>query len=74
MISSPEETQGTSEKACPLYTQKSKQLGQGRQQDTASNWGRLRLPSTWSLELLGPGKGTKRRPNQVCAFVEYPRT
>ena len=20
------------------------------------------------------GKGTKRRPNQVCAFVEYPRT
>ena len=29
--------------------------------------------STWSPELLRPGKGTKRRPNQVCAFVEYPR-
>ena len=25
--------------------------------------GRLRSPSTWSPELLGPGKGTKRRPN-----------
>ena len=23
-------------------------------------------------ELLGPGKGTKHRPNQICAFVEYP--
>ena len=29
------------------------------------------LPSTWSPELLGLGKGTKRRLNQVCAFVEY---
>ena len=27
-----------------------------------------------SPELLRPGKGTKCRPNQVCAFVEYPRT
>ena len=35
---------------------------------------RVRLPSTWSPELLVPGKGTKRRPNQVCAFVEYLRT
>ena len=25
-------------------------------------------------ELLGPGKGTKHRSNQVCTFVEYPRT
>ena len=25
-------------------------------------------------ELLGPGKGTKRRPDRVCVFVEYPRT
>ena len=32
------------------------------------------LPSTWSPELLGPRKGTKRRPNRVCAFVEYPST
>ena len=28
-------------------------------------------PNTWSPELLGPGKGTKRRPNGVCAFEEY---
>ena len=34
----------------------------------------LRSPSTWSPELLGPGKGTKCRPNWVCAFVEYPST
>jgi len=25
-------------------------------------------PSTWSLELLGPGKGTKLTPNRVCAL------
>ena len=36
--------------------------------------GRVHLPSTWLPELLGPGKGTKRRPNWVCAFAEYPRT
>ena len=29
-------------------------------------------PSPWSPELLGHGKGTKRRSNRVCAFVEYP--
>ena len=33
---------------------------------------RLCSPNTSSPELLGPGKGTKRRPNQVCAFEEYP--
>ena len=33
-----------------------------------------RLPSTWSPELLEPGKGTKHMPNQVCTCVEYPRT
>ena len=36
--------------------------------------GRVHSPSIWSLELLGRGKGTKHRPNPVCAFVEYPRT
>ena len=36
--------------------------------------GRVCLPSTWSPELLGPEKGTKHRPNQICAFVEYLRT
>ena len=35
---------------------------------------RLHSPSTWSPELLRPGTGTKSRPNQVCTFVEYPRT
>ena len=33
--------------------------------------GRGCSPSTWSPELLRPGKGTKRRPNRACAFVEY---
>ena len=32
---------------------------------------RLRSPNTWSTEWLGPGKGTKHRPNQVCTFEEY---
>ena len=32
----------------------------------------LRSPTTWSPELLGRGKDTKRRPNRVCTFVEYP--
>ena len=36
--------------------------------------GRVRWPSTRSPELLQPGKGTKRRPHRVCAFVEHPRT
>ena len=33
---------------------------------------RVRSPSTWSPELLGPGKGTKCRPSLACAFEEYP--
>ena len=36
--------------------------------------GTVHSPRTWSLELLGPGKGIKRRPNQVCAFAKYTRT
>ena len=31
-------------------------------------------PSTWLPEPLRPGKGTKRMPNPVYAFVEYLRT
>ena len=31
-----------------------------------------RLLNTWSPELLGPRKGTKRRPNGVCASEDYP--
>ena len=31
-------------------------------------------PNTRSPELLGPGKGTKHRPNRVCTFEEYPST
>ena len=30
-------------------------------------------PSTWSPELLRPGKDTKHTPNQVCALAEYLR-
>ena len=29
-----------------------------------------RSPNTSSAELLGPGKGTKRRPNGICAMPE----
>ena len=36
--------------------------------------GMVHSPSTWSPELLRPGKSTKHRSNWVCAFVEYPRT
>ena len=32
-----------------------------------------RSPNTWSPELLGPGKGTKCRPNWVCASEELPK-
>ena len=35
---------------------------------------RLRSPNTWSPELLGSGKGTKRRHNRVCASEDYPTT
>ena len=35
--------------------------------------GTVHSQSTWSPELLGPGKGTKHMPNQVCALVEFPR-
>ena len=41
---------------------------------TPPHLGRLHLPSNGSPELLGPGKGTKRRPIPVCVLVEYPRT
>ena len=33
----------------------------------------VRLPRTWSPELLRPGKGTKCTPSLVCALAEYPR-
>jgi len=36
--------------------------------------GTVHLSNTWLPELLGPGKGTKRMPNLVCALAEYPRT
>ena len=68
------DTHGTPENARPLYTQKTERLGRRRQEDAASNLGRPCSPSTWSPERLRPGKGTKRRPHRVCAFVEYRRT
>ena len=48
--------------------------GMGEVVRHTTHLGRVCLPSTWSPELLRPGKGTKRRSNQVCDFVEYPRT
>ena len=32
---------------------------------------RVPLPSIWLPELLRPGKGTKLRPNRVCASEDY---
>ena len=66
-ISSPEETNGTPEKVRRLYTQKTERQGWGGDKSQ-----RPCSPSTWSPELLGPWKGTKRRPNRVCTFEEYP--
>ena len=48
--------------------------GTGEVIKTHNTPGTVSSPSTWSPELLGPGKGTKRMPNRVCALVEYPRT
>ena len=48
--------------------------GMGEVIRCTAHLGRVRSPSTWLPELLRPGKGTKRRPNQVYAFVEYTRT
>ena len=36
--------------------------------------GTVHSPRIWLPELLGLEKGTKHTPNQVCAFMEYPRT
>ena len=46
------------------YTQKSEQQGKA-----ISRSDRARQ----TPELLGPGKGTKRRPNRICASEDYPR-
>ena len=53
-------------KACQLYTQKTS----GREGGGDKSQG-PHMPNNWSPELLRPGKSTKRRPNQVCAFEEY---
>ena len=68
-----QETHGTPEMALSLRTQKTEQLDQGgdKMQCTPE---RVHSPSTWSPELLRPGKGIKRTPNRGCAFVEYLRT
>ena len=58
----------------PIVHPENRAAGMGEAIRCTPTWGWLRLPSTWSPELLGPGKGTKRRPNQVCTFVECPRT
>jgi len=58
------EGQHPPEKVHRLYTQKTKRRGGDKSQQRRS-------PNTSSPELLGPGKGTKRRPNQVCASEDY---
>ena len=49
----------------------SQAAGPGEGMKMHSPPGTVCVPSTWSPELLGPGKGTMHTPNQVCAFVEY---
>ena len=34
--------------------------------------GTVHSPRPWSSELLGPGEGTKRMPNRVCALCGVP--
>ena len=53
-------------KACQLYTQKTSGRDGGGDKSQGPH-----MPNNWSPELLRPGKSTKRRPNQVCAFEEY---
>ena len=52
------------EKVRRLFTQKTERQGGDKSQQPRS-------PNTSSPELLRPGKGTKRRPNQVCASEDY---
>ena len=56
--------QHLTEKVRWLYTQNTEQRGGDKSQQ-------LRLPNTSSPELLGPGKGTKCRPNRVCTSEDY---
>ena len=56
-----------------LHTQET-MAGMGEVIRCTTYLGSVHWPSTWSPALLGLGKGTKRRPNRVCAFMEYPRT
>ena len=58
--------------ACPLPPRKPS--GWDRGGDKIHSPSGETTTSTWSPELLGPGKGTKHRPNRVHAFVEYLRT
>ena len=62
-----------------LYTQITEQWGGGKLQQLVQ----LKLCNlliierqvyvlSFLSELLGPGKGTKRRPNRVCASEDYP--
>ena len=67
------DTQHTWEGA-PIVHPENQVVGKGEGTSCILNWGQLHVPSTWSPELLGPGTGAKRRPNQVCAFVEYLKT
>ena len=58
----------------PIVHPENRAAGTGEAIRCTPTWGWLRLPSTWSPELLGPGKGTKCRPNQVCTSEDYSNT
>ena len=63
----------TPETALPLRTQETRGWDRGGDKMHCT-WGERTSPSTWSPELLVSEKGTKRRPNRVCALVEHLRT
>ena len=59
------DSQHPPEKVRWLYTQITEQQGGDKLQQ-------LHSPNISLSELLGPGKGTKRRPNRICASEDYP--
>ena len=58
----------------PVVHPENQAAGMGERISHSLQLGQLHAPSTWSPELLRPGTGAKRSPNQVWAFVEYLRT
>ena len=67
------QTHGTPEAAHALRTREAARLGRGGDR-THSPPGETALAAHLAAWVLGPGKGTKRRPDRVRAFAESPRT